>query len=87
MSAAPLARIEMRVGTELKERVRRAAELRGVSFTRFALDALARAATDVLEPKPDGKPRLLGWAVGTASEGEDIVSPATSLDDWNALRE
>lgn len=87
MSATPTGRLEMRVAAELKDRVRRAAEVRGVSLTEFALEALARAATEVLEPRPDGKQRLLGWAAGTASEGGDIVSPAATPDEWDALRE
>ncbi len=86
MSAASVDRLEMRVDAELKGRVRRAAEARGVSLTRFALDALAKAANEVLDTQPDGS-RCLGWAAGTAGESADIVSPATTPDEWDALRE
>ena len=85
MPVSPADRLEMRVPPAMKERLRRAAEVRGQSLTRFALEALMRAANDALA-SPAGSHRALGWAVGTAVERGDIVSPAAELDEWEALQ-
>jgi hypothetical protein len=79
-------RLEMRVPASVKERLRRAAELRGQSLTRFALEALTVAADDALGVGGGAARRSLGWAQGTAVERGDIVAPASDLDDWDALR-
>lgn len=80
------ARLEMRLPPEVKQRLRRAADLRGQSLTRFALDALTRAANDALRPSGDSARRSLGWAGGTAADDGDIVGPASEPDEWDALR-
>jgi hypothetical protein len=80
-------RFEMRVPPDFKERVRRAADARGLSITRFALDALSRAASEVLDAQNHGARRQLGWAEGTARETGDLVAPAAELDEWDSLRE
>jgi hypothetical protein len=79
-------RLEIRVPPELHDRLRRAADRRGVSITRFALDALEQAADQVLESATPAS-RTLGWATGTARETGDIVTPAASPDAWRALAE
>jgi hypothetical protein len=86
MSATPDNRLEMRISPEVKERLRRAAEARGQSLTSFALDALTRAANEVIGPGGGAGRRSLGWATGTATERGDIVRPATDVDEWDALR-
>lgn len=78
-------RLEMRVSPEVKERLRRAAGARGMSLTGFAIEALTRAAEEVLSPKGGGGRRPLGWATGTAEERGDIVSPAVGADEWAVL--
>lgn len=79
-------RLELRVPPELKDRLRRAADRRGVSITRFALEALEQAADQVLESATPAA-RTLGWASGTARETGDIETPAASSDEWSALAE
>lgn len=85
MSAPLSERIEMRVPTDVKERLRRAADARGVSLTQFAVEALSEAADEVLSPKR-GQSHQLGWALGTAREAGDIVGPAVEPDEWDVLR-
>lgn len=84
MSAAP-ERIEMRVPPEVKDRLRRAADARGISLTQFAVEALSEAADEVLNPKRAERHQL-GWALGTAREAGDILGPAVEPDEWDALR-
>ena len=65
-------RLEMQMPPELKQRVQRAAEARGQSVTRFAVEALERAAHEVLEAGQADGQRVLGWAAGTASRPPDM---------------
>jgi hypothetical protein len=78
--------LEMRVSHEFKDRLHRAADRRGVSITRFALEALEQAVNEVLESATPA-PRTLGWATGTARDTRDIETPAASSDEWSALAE
>lgn len=85
MAVSPADRLEMRLPPEVKERLRQAAAARGQSLTRFALDALTRAANDALRVQDGSARRPLGWAAGTARELGDIVGPATESGEWDAL--
>ena len=85
MSSAPTDRLEIRLSPTLKARVRRAAEARRESVSQFVIQAVTEAADRSLDT-PSAL-RSLGWAVGTASESGDIVSPAVEPDAWDALRE